>query len=127
MVLGLGERSPTRDAIRRMAELLKSGATMLSTVCPNCKSPLYRLKTGEVICPNCDQRYYIVSEGERESDVLVEASLDQLERRVLEIISSISRGIMPSNVASSRDAGKDLILWLDILERIERVKKALKS
>jgi len=36
-----------------MAELLSAGATMLSKSCPNCGSPLFRLKDGKILCATC--------------------------------------------------------------------------
>ncbi|MEN3059018.1 MAG: Sjogren's syndrome/scleroderma autoantigen 1 family protein, partial [Candidatus Methanosuratincola petrocarbonis] len=47
----------TRDSqVKRMADLLREGATMLSQACPECKTPLFRLSSGEVICPGCNKR-----------------------------------------------------------------------
>src|SRR6266568_1848526 len=37
-----------------MADLLKSGATMLSDICPVCGTPLFRVK-GEVFCAKCNK------------------------------------------------------------------------
>ena len=53
-------------AVKRMAQLLKSGATMLERVCPQCNVPLFRLKSGEIICPSCGQRFVIVQSEEEE-------------------------------------------------------------
>lgn len=113
----------SKDSLRRMAELLKSGATMLSTVCPSCKTPLYKLKSGEVICPNCDKRYYVVPEGAREEEVLVGAVLDRVERMAASKISSI---VESYNVNPTREVARELILWLEVLDRVEKVKKSLK-
>jgi len=38
-------------AIKRMTELLRGGATMLGEHCPLCGSPLFRLRSGEIVCP----------------------------------------------------------------------------
>jgi len=125
--IGLKRDSISKETIRRMAELLKSGATMLSMVCPKCKSPLYRLKTGEIICPNCGIRYYVVTEEERESDVLVQATLDQLERNVLKVISDINARIGEAIGDDVSSYGKSLSIWLDVLERIERIKRSIEG
>ncbi|WXG43091.1 MAG: Sjogren's syndrome/scleroderma autoantigen 1 family protein [Promethearchaeati archaeon SRVP18_Atabeyarchaeia-1] len=40
------------EQIKKMAELLRSGATMLQDACPICNSPLFKQK-GKVFCANC--------------------------------------------------------------------------
>lgn len=114
----------SRESLKKMAELLKSGATMLSTVCPECRTPLYRLKSGEVICPNCNKRYYIVPEGVREEEVIVSAVLDNVERMAASKISSIISSYRDNPTV---DVARELILWLEVLDRVEKVKKNLKS
>src|SRR5437660_12011462 len=42
------------EDVKRMADLLKSGATMLSDVCPVCGTPLFKV-TGEVFCAKCNK------------------------------------------------------------------------
>ncbi|MBD3158742.1 MAG: hypothetical protein GF309_08145 [Candidatus Lokiarchaeota archaeon] len=43
-------------AVRKMAELLRKGASMLAKPCPNCGSPL--LKMGDnIYCASCDQQF----------------------------------------------------------------------
>ncbi len=43
-------------AIKRMAELLRRGATMLAESCPNCGAPLFKVKD-KVYCASCDRRF----------------------------------------------------------------------
>src|SRR2546427_10723796 len=42
------------EDVKRMADLLKSGATMLSDVCPVCGTPLFKVK-GVVFCAKCNK------------------------------------------------------------------------
>ena len=37
-----------------MAEMLRSGATMLDDYCPKCNNILFRLKNQQIICSNCN-------------------------------------------------------------------------
>jgi UPF0148 protein len=39
------------ENVKKMAELLRGGSTMLSHSCPDCKTPLFKLTDGEIICP----------------------------------------------------------------------------
>ena len=38
-----------------MADLLRSGYTMLNQACPNCKNPIFRNRSGEMFCPTCSK------------------------------------------------------------------------
>jgi UPF0148 protein len=40
------------DQVKKMAELLRSGATMLQDACPTCGSPLFRFE-GKTFCVKC--------------------------------------------------------------------------
>jgi UPF0148 protein len=39
------------NAIRKAAELMRSGGVMLADVCTVCGSPLFKMPSGEIICP----------------------------------------------------------------------------
>ena len=69
--------------MKQMAELLRSGATMLSNSCPECGSPLFMLKSGDIVCANCQRRVMIVTE---EEEAVVEAGvqLESLEKVLVE-------------------------------------------
>lgn len=50
--------------IKRMAELLRQGATLTDLSCPVCASPLFRLKNGTLWCAKDEKKVIIVKEGE---------------------------------------------------------------
>jgi len=110
--------------IKRMADLLKSGATMLSQVCPQCKVPLFKLRTGEIVCPSCGTRYYIVSNSREEAEALIHTTIERLERTImskLDTLNEILREGMPRE--REIEVVDSLIKWLEALERIERIKR----
>jgi UPF0148 protein len=41
--------------MKEMAKLLRQGARMLGDTCPECGTPIFQLKTGEIICPMCQR------------------------------------------------------------------------
>ena len=47
------------DTVKRMAELLKSGAKMLAEHCPKCSSPLFDIK-GKTYCIDCNRSVVIL-------------------------------------------------------------------
>ncbi len=116
--------SSSRENIKKMAELLKSGATMLSTICPKCNSPLFKLRSGEIVCPNCGARVFLVKDESESSEVMVRAAIERLERTASQKLVSIGSELRSSETIEGLDR---LIKWLDALERIERIKKHLGS
>ena len=39
---------------KRMGQLLRKGAALLNTACPQCNTPLLRLQDGSMYCAKCD-------------------------------------------------------------------------
>jgi len=48
-----------------MAELLRLGYTMLNEACPECNTPIFRDKDGELICASCNRKIIIVNEKDK--------------------------------------------------------------
>ncbi len=114
-----GASSP--EVVKRMADLLRAGAAMLSERCPICGLPLFRLRSGEVVCP-VHGRVYIVRDESEASRVTVQGVLEELERvaarRIAEMVEAAGRG---------EDTAEELSRWLDVLERAERILSSLRS
>lgn len=45
-----------------MADLLRSGYTMLNIACPVCNNPVFRNKEGEKFCPSCNRKVIIIND-----------------------------------------------------------------
>ncbi|MHA1336371.1 MAG: Sjogren's syndrome/scleroderma autoantigen 1 family protein [Promethearchaeota archaeon] len=84
-----------------MANLLKSGYTMLNLACPICNNPLFRNKEKEIFCPICKKKVVIVKENSNTNLIksqevsnnfqeLSEESTDikELKKRVKKVIHS---------------------------------------
>jgi UPF0148 protein len=109
--------------MKQMVELLRSGATMLSYSCPECASPLFRLKTGEIWCANCDRRVVIVPEGE-EASVEAGAQLASLERAIVDKLASMSgRLAEESDPENLKAVAEVLDALLASLERLRKIRK----
>jgi len=92
----MAEKCKKRDAdIKKMAELLRSGATMLSDTCPDCKTPIFRLASGEAICPSCNRRVIFTkstdtnkvaaeSKNASEIEMIIDEKISQIKRRLAE-------------------------------------------
>ena len=109
--------------MKQMAELLRSGATMLSKSCPECDSPLFKLKSGEIVCANCQRRVMIVTEDE---EAIVEAGvqLESLEKIVVEKLVLLGEKI-------SKESDPEALIKLSglldsLLENLEKLRSVKK-
>ncbi len=118
---------PTKDpqVIRKMADLLRGGATMLAEHCPVCGLPLFRLRSGEVVCP-IHGRVYIARNEAEVTRATVEGVLEQLERLLVEKISSGMRELREVEFGEE-EKPRALIIWLEALERVERLLKDIRG
>jgi UPF0148 protein len=107
-----------------MARLLRSGATMLSYSCPECDSPLFRLKSGEVWCARCQKRVIILREGEDESTLRRELLWDHLEGAIMEKLSRLS-GLLSAEEEPMRirEIAESISTLLTSLQRLRRLKR----
>ncbi|UCD46153.1 MAG: hypothetical protein JSV27_04995 [Candidatus Bathyarchaeota archaeon] len=109
--------------MKEMAELLRSGARMLDKSCPECNSPLFQLKSGEIWCANCQRRVVIVQEGE-ESAAEAGMELESLERALVNKIASMRTLIANENEpAKLKEATEVLDSLLSSLEKARRIRK----
>ncbi len=115
--------SNRNEVVRKMAELMRSGATMLDKSCPLCGAPLFKLRSGETICPIHGPVRIVKSESEAVK-ILTDAVLDELEdfaaRRIHEILASLKSGDSPNEEQSLRS----LMLWLRVLKYARAAKKS---
>ncbi|MGD2200360.1 MAG: Sjogren's syndrome/scleroderma autoantigen 1 family protein [Candidatus Bathyarchaeota archaeon] len=111
------------DDMKGMAELLRSGATMLGRSCPECGSPLFRVKSGDIVCANCQRRVVIVPEGE-EAAVEAGVQLESLEKALVEKLVTVG-----DRLSQESDTGELMALsglldsLLVVLERLRKVRK----
>lgn len=104
------------EAIRRMADLLRAGAAMLQERCPICGSPLFRLRSGEVVCP-IHGRVHIVRSDEEAARITLRSVLEELEKTIVAKLAELRGRVSGGGVEEARE----IIAWLEALERIERL------
>ncbi len=113
-----------KKALQKMSELLRAGAIMLSETCPKCGSPLFKLKSGEIVCP-IHGRVVVVRSDEELSRVTVAGVLDALENTIIKQLEQVRTVIERSEIEGLSDSLRVMLMFLDALERIERIKRAL--
>lgn len=116
--------SKETNPVKKMAELLKTGATMLAETCPveGCRLPLFKLKSGEVVCPIHGKIHVVKTDEEAlkiREELTLKTTLDKLEELVIKNIHS--------RIENSELNTSELIELLEILERIYRIKSRIES
>jgi UPF0148 protein len=110
--------------IKRMADLLRQGATLTDLSCPVCASPLFRLKDGTLWCAKCEKKVIVVKEGE-EAEKAAGAALDKLEATLLAKVQDIQGKIQQTdNVDELQKLSTALSELLSNLEKIKKMKKS---
>ena len=107
------------SAIKKMAELLRQGATMLADACPQCGSPL--LKVGEdLYCATCDRRIVIVASDAEVESQAVKILLPQLKETLLTKLMALNEVIEKENDTEALTKLANLmVLLLQALHRLE--------
>ena len=108
--------------VKRMAELLKSGATMLSDTCPECGTPLFR-RGKETFCAKCNKPVVIIRNTEDESrlksDTIFESSEQTLMTKIQELNLALKTETDPIKLVAY---GNALSSWLSAIETLRRLR-----
>ncbi|MEM3595205.1 MAG: Sjogren's syndrome/scleroderma autoantigen 1 family protein [Candidatus Bathyarchaeia archaeon] len=108
--------------LKRMSDLLKSGATMMSEACPECGSPLFKVGS-DIICAKCNKPVVILRAAEEESKIIGSRILDDLEQTVLSKIREMNSIISSEgDVERLTQYGRALSTWLETLEKVKRLR-----
>ncbi len=110
--------------VKRMADLLRSGATMLQETCPVCATPLFRLGK-DTFCPKCNRPVAIVKSAEEEVRLASQQVLDDLDQAILEKIAELNATIKNEHgLAPLRELGEAVKTYLSALEQIRKLRSA---
>lgn len=108
--------------VKRMAELLKSGATMLSETCPECGTPLFR-RGKETFCPRCNKPVVIIQSAEQETRLMADRVLEDSEQTLLSKISEVNLALKnETNPERLAAYGNVLSNWLGSLEKLRKLR-----
>ncbi|MFX1263821.1 MAG: Sjogren's syndrome/scleroderma autoantigen 1 family protein [Promethearchaeota archaeon] len=109
------------SSIKKMAELLRRGATMLAQSCPQCGSPLLKVED-DIYCATCDRRVVIVESDHEAEAEAVKVLIPKLRETLIKKLSTLT------NVVESEDNPEELtklanlmVLLLQALNRLEKM------
>ena len=110
--------------IKRMADLLRQGATLTELACPACASPLFRLRSGDLWCVKCEKKVVIVKEGEDPSKITGSIVLENLEATLLTKVQEIQNKMQhEQNMEELQKLGTVLSGLLENLQKIRKTKR----
>ena len=109
------------EHLKLMTDLLKSGSAILPDHCPECNSPLFRIK-GEVQCPRCKRAIKV--KEDKKIPANTSSSLIDVERMILTKIQETSKLIMEEkNIVNLEKLSKLLLNWFEALEKATKIRK----
>jgi UPF0148 protein len=123
-MLGSKMQGKTEDKpIKRMAELLRQGATLTDLSCPVCASPLFRLKDGTLWCANDQKKVVVVKQGE-EVENASGTVYHKLEATLLAKVQDIQNKIQHTDdVEELQKLSTALTELLSNLEKVQKMKR----
>jgi UPF0148 protein len=105
--------------MKQMAELLRKGATMLNETCPECNTPLFKLKDGSLVCPMCNKPVVYASANADTEGMAQQGSIDQtLLNKIKEIQGMLEHEKEPAKINTLLDT---LVRLLDARERVRKL------
>lgn len=111
----------SKDVVKRIAELVRAGATLTSYTCPACGTILVKLKSGEHYCAGCDKPVFIARK-EEEAEVVAEVyQVRQVRSAIFRRILEMGDLIEKAPLDELPDLTKTLILLLDAYDKLIRV------
>ena len=111
------------NPIKRMATLLRQGATLTDLSCPVCSSPLFRLQDGTLWCAKDEKKVVVVKEGEEPPKQAAQpnTAYDKLEATLMAKIADIQGKIEKTE---DIDELQKLTLALsELLNSVDKIKK----
>lgn len=92
---------------------------MLSESCPECNTPLFKLKDGSLVCPMCNKPVVVVSADADTEAMAQQGSIDQtLLNKVKEIQSMLEQEKDPIKINALLET---LMKLIDARERVRKL------
>jgi UPF0148 protein len=116
---------PDDSHIKRMADLLRQGATLTDLACPDCSSPLFRLQDGTLWCGKDEKQVVVIKEGDEPQKANSTPAMDKLEATLMVKVQNIESKIEKTD--NAEELGKLTSVMSELLNSLEKVKRIKKS
>lgn len=115
------------DAVKRLADALRSGAKMLPEACPVCGNPLFDVK-GEMRCVACDKPVVVVKDEAESGRAMYPFILNTLEDVVVskidELTARLSRALEIEEIEA---VSRAIDALLTVLHKGNEIRERLKT
>ncbi len=113
----------TDASIKKMAELLRRGATMLAQACPQCGSPLFKVGN-DTYCATCDRRIVVVRSGQEVEAPAPNTVISQLRETLLRKLKDVNELVESENdIEALTKLARLVVLLLQALHRLESMSR----
>ncbi len=108
----------SEGSIKKMGELLRQGARMLSDTCPECGTPLFQLRNGDTICPMCNRPVrYVKGDFDPQAEAHRERLEESLRKKIDEVQKRLEEADDPALMVELTDT------LVKLMEALDRAKK----
>jgi len=109
-------------AIKRMADLLRQGATLTDISCPACSAPLFRFKDNTLWCEQDQKKVIIVKDdNQTQTTPQTNTAYDKLESTLLTKIQAFEDKI--EKTEDIEEIQKLSVALSELLSSLEKVRK----
>ncbi|MHA1321907.1 MAG: Sjogren's syndrome/scleroderma autoantigen 1 family protein [Candidatus Helarchaeota archaeon] len=113
-----------RKNLSKMAALLRDGNTLLSESCPQCNSPLFKLKNGEIYCASCEKKVIIVKDEAEIDEIFQNNVLDSLTKILMVKLLLIQKQIDEETKIDELEKFSPILLsYLEALKILKDLKR----
>jgi UPF0148 protein len=106
-------------SVKRMADLLRQGATMLADACPQCGSPLFKVKD-DIYCAKCDRRIVYVKSDEEVEAQAVKSLIPELRETLIKKLKALTEIVDDeTDTESLTKLANLMVLLLQALHKLE--------
>ncbi len=108
-------------SVKKMADLLRQGATMLADACPQCGSPLFKVKD-DIYCVKCDRRIVYAESDEEVEAQAVKTLIPELRETLINKLKALNEVVdSETDTDALTKLANLMVLLLQALHRLENI------
>lgn len=111
------------SSVKKMADLLRHGATMLAESCPQCGSPLFKVGS-DIYCAKCDRRIVYAKSDEEAEAQAVKTLIPELRVTLMGKLKALNELVESENdIEKLTQVANLMVLLLQSLHHLENIKE----